>query len=196
MIAGESRPMNVQTMPTRQERYCLFDTAIGPCGIAWTEQGLTRLQLPESDRAATEKRLRSRSGRSGPHVPPPPIAQVIAEVRRYMAGERVDFFAAAVDLMGVVPLHRQIYDALRSVGWGHTTTYGALARQLGLPDAREVGQAMARNPVPLIIPCHRVLASGDRLGGFSAPGGAFTKERLLALEGVSLDGGAPRLPGL
>lgn len=183
-------------MPPRQEHYCLFDTAIGPCGVAWTDHGLARLQLPASDRAATERRLRSRSTRQGPHVPPPPIAQVIAEIRRYMAGERVDFFAAVVDLMGIVPIHRQIYDALRSVSWGQTTTYGDLARSVGLPDAREVGQAMAQNPVPVIIPCHRVLASGNRIGGFSAPGGAFTKERLLALEGVRLDGDAPRLPGL
>lgn len=183
-------------MPPRQEQYCLFDTAIGPCGIAWTDQGLTRLQLPESDRAATERRLRSRSATSGPHVPPPMVEQVIAAIRRYMTGERVDFFATAVDLTGVAPLRRQLYDLLRAVGWGQTTTYGALARQLGLPDARDVGQAMGRNPVPIIIPCHRVLAAGQRIGGFSAPGGTVTKERLLALEGVRLDGGAPRLPGL
>jgi methylated-DNA-[protein]-cysteine S-methyltransferase len=184
-------------MPPRQERYCLFDTAIGPCGIAWTEHGVTRLQLPESDRAATEKRLKSRSAMgSAPHVPPPPIAQVIAEVKRYMAGERVDFFAAPIDLTGLAAFQRKLYELLRSVGWGQTTTYGDLARRLGLPDARDVGQAMGKNPVPVIIPCHRVLAAGNRIGGFSAPGGAFTKERLLALEGVRLDGGAPRLPGL
>ena len=188
--------MNVRIMPLRQERYCLFDTAIGPCGIAWTEHGLTRLQLPESDRAATEKRLKSRSAMgSGPHVPPAPVAQAIAEVRRYMTGERVDFYATAVDLAGVAAFQRQLYEVLRSVGWGQTTTYGELARRLGLPDARDVGQAMGKNPVPVIIPCHRVLAAGNRIGGFSAPGGTFTKERLLALEGVRLDGGAPRLPG-
>ena len=183
-------------MPPRLERYCLFDTAIGPCGIAWTEQGLTRLQLPASDRATTERRVRSRTSGSGPHVPPPAIAEVIAAIRRYMAGERVDFYAVAVDLTGVSAFHRRLYDALRSVGWGQTTTYGELARRLGLPDARDVGQAMGKNPVPVVIPCHRVLAAGNRIGGFSAPGGSLTKERLLALEGVHLDGNAPRLPGL
>lgn len=178
----------------RQEHYCLFDTAIGPCGIAWTDQGIARLQLPASDRAATEKRLKSRATRSGPHVPPPAVGQVIADVRRYMTGERVDFYATAVDLTGVAAFQRKLYELLRSVGWGQTTTYGDLARRLGLPDARDVGQAMGKNPVPVIIPCHRVLAAGNRLGGFSAPGGVFTKERLLALEGVGAD--APRLPGL
>lgn len=179
---------------SRQQHYCLFDTAIGPCGIAWTEQGVTRLQLPESDRAKTEKRMKSRSAGSGPHVPPPAIEKVIADVRRYMTGERVDFYAASVDLTGVAALQRKLYELLRSVAWGQTTTYGALARRLGLPDARDVGQAMGKNPIPVIIPCHRVLAAGNRLGGFSAPGGVFTKERLLALEGVGAD--APRLPGL
>jgi methylated-DNA-[protein]-cysteine S-methyltransferase len=188
--------MSIRTMPSRQERYCLFDTAIGPCGVAWTEHGLTRLQLPESDRATTEKRVRSRAAGQGPHVPPEAVAKAIAEIRRYMAGERVDFYATSVDLTDVPAFRRQLYAVLRSVGWGQTTTYGELARRLGLSDAREVGQAMGKNPVPIIIPCHRVLAAGQRIGGFSAPGGAVTKERLLALEGVRLDGGAPRLPGL
>ncbi len=79
------------------------------------------------------------------------------------------------------------------LGWGETTTYGALARALGAgPEAaRDVGQAMAHNPVPLIIPCHRVLAAGGKLGGFSAPGGAGTKRRMLEMEGVALAAEAP-----
>jgi methylated-DNA-[protein]-cysteine S-methyltransferase len=114
-----------------------------------------------------------------------------------MAGERIDFSAIMLDLAGVGPFHRGIYEALRRVGWGETTTYGALARQIGDPGAsRAVGQAMGRNPIPVIIPCHRVLASGGKPGGFSAFGGAVTKQRLLALEGVHLDGGWPLLPGL
>jgi methylated-DNA-[protein]-cysteine S-methyltransferase len=78
------------------------------------------------------------------------------------------------------------YQTARQVGWGRTTTYGALAKELGAgPEAaRDVGQAMARNPVALIIPCHRVLAAGGKIGGFSAPGGSGAKIRMLALEGV------------
>ncbi len=114
-----------------------------------------------------------------------------------MAGERIDFSGIALDLAGVGPFHRSIYEALCRVGWGETTTYGALARQAGdVGASRAVGQAMGRNPIPIIIPCHRVLASGGKPGGFSAFGGAVTKQRLLALEGVHLDGGAPLLPGL
>jgi methylated-DNA-[protein]-cysteine S-methyltransferase len=84
-------------------------------------------------------------------------------------------------------LFRAIYAAARRVCYGETTTYGGLAEAIGRTDweaAREVGQAMAKNPVALIIPCHRVLAAGDKIGGFSAPGGAETKAKMLALEGV------------
>ena len=87
----------------------------------------------------------------------------------------------------------QIYAATRKVGWGETTTYGSLAKSLGAgPEAaRDVGEAMAKNPVPLIIPCHRVLAAGGKVGGFSAPGGSATKTRMLELEGVRLGPPAP-----
>ena len=78
-------------------------------------------------------------------------------------------------------------------------TYGELANSLGAAGweaARDVGEAMGKNPMPIVIPCHRVLAAGGKLGGFSAYGGTVTKQKLLALEGVRFDGGAPRLPGL
>jgi methylated-DNA-[protein]-cysteine S-methyltransferase len=176
--------------------YHLFDTAIGPCGIAWNERGVVRLQLPEKDASKTEARLTARlpgavkfKGKL-----PAPIRDTIAQLLRYFAGTKPDFSAVAVDLRGVAGLRLQIYDHLRGVGWGETVTYGDLAKRIGLPDAREVGEAMGKNPVPIIIPCHRVLAAGNKIGGFSAPGGTATKERLLALEGVQV--GEPVLPGL
>jgi methylated-DNA-[protein]-cysteine S-methyltransferase len=177
--------------------HCLFDTAIGPCGVAWSERGLTALQLPEADRAATERRLTAKSASSGAADPPPWVQAVIADIARYLAGERIDFSAVAVDLAGVDPFRRTLYETMRAIGWGSTTTYGELAREAGLRDpeaARDVGQAMGQNPLPLVIPCHRVVAAGKKIGGFSAYGGTLTKERLLALEGA--DGDAPRLPGL
>ena len=178
-------------------RYCLFDTALGTVGVAWSERGLTRLQLPESTRAATERRLRGRSADASAGEPPPRVGQAMRAVERYLAGKRVDFSKVDLDLAGVGDFHRQIYEAARGVGWGETVTYGELARRVGSPGAaRAVGQAMGRNPIPLIIPCHRVLASGRKIGGFSAFGGAVTKTRLLALEGVHLDDGTPLLPGM
>jgi methylated-DNA-[protein]-cysteine S-methyltransferase len=175
--------------------YTLFDSAIGACAVAWSARGLTHFQLPGSSRTATEARIRSRSGGVADE-PPPEIASLIEDVQRYCAGEAVDFSAVAVDLSSLSEFQRNLYQALRGIGWGQTTTYGDLARALGCPDARDVGQAMGRNPVPVIIPCHRVLAAGGKMGGFSAPGGTATKEKLLALEGTRLGDGSPRLPGL
>lgn len=184
-------------MNTRRGRhYCIFDTAIGPCGVAWSEAGLTRLQLPERDRAATEQRLRRRADATGADSPPAHIGGTIAGLQRYLAGGAVDFSSVVLDLAGVDDFNRRVYDAARRVGFGRTITYGELARQLGAPNAaRAVGRAMAQNPVPVVIPCHRVLASGGRVGGFSAHRGTFTKEKLLALEGVHLGpDAAPALP--
>lgn len=178
--------------------HLVFDTAIGPCGVAWTERGLVGLQVHDATAAAIERRLADKSRSAGPAEPPPWVATVIADLKRYFAGEPVDFAAVAVDLSGVDPYRRKLYEAMRSLAWGETTTYGELARHMGSTDwegAREVGDAMGRNPVPVVIPCHRVLAAGGKVGGFSAPGGIKSKIKLLALEGVHLDGGAPRLPG-
>jgi methylated-DNA-[protein]-cysteine S-methyltransferase len=189
--------MRMLTEADAPMHYCLFDTAIGAVGVSWSADGITRLQLPESSRLSTERRLRGRSASAVEGQPPTLIEQAIDDVQRYMAGERISFSDIKLDLTGVGPFHCSIYQALRRIGWGETTTYGALARQAGDPGAsRAVGQAMGRNPVPVIIPCHRVLASGGKPGGFSAFGGAATKQRLLALEGVHLDGGAPLLPDL
>jgi methylated-DNA-[protein]-cysteine S-methyltransferase len=147
--------------------------------------------LPASDLRATERRLKARGAKSDD--PPPVIARVVADIRRYLAGEAIDFTAAAIDLTNADPFNRKVYETARSLRWGQTASYGEIAGKLGAPDAaREVGQALARNPVPIIVPCHRVLASGNRIGGFSAPGGTLTKKWLLALEGT----GAPLLPGL
>ncbi len=168
--------------------YAIFDTAAGHCGIAWTAHGITRFQLPGQSRDETERLLKRRLTHAEPGNLPQEIQSVIDSVVRYFAGEAVDFSAVAVDLDGHEAFFKDIYAALRHVGWGQTTTYGALAKQLGAgPEAaRDVGVAMARNPVALIIPCHRCLAAGGKLGGFSAPGGSDTKLKMLELEGVNL----------
>jgi methylated-DNA-[protein]-cysteine S-methyltransferase len=187
------RAMN--TAPSA-EHYALFDTVIGTCAIAWSERGVTRMQLPDRNRDAGEKRLLKRSPDATPAAEPlPHIARVIAQIQRYAAGEPVEFDDVILDIEGAEPFHRAVYDAARRVKWGETTTYGALGAKAGSQgDAREVGVALSRNPVTLIIPCHRVLAAGNKMGGFSAYGGTVTKERLLALEGVTV--GEPVLPGL
>jgi methylated-DNA-[protein]-cysteine S-methyltransferase len=167
-----------------RQHYQVFETAHGFCAIAWNASGVTRFRLPESSAAATEQALLRRLPDATPATPPPAVADAIAAAQRYFAGEKVDFSAVPVDLGEQEELFCRIYAAARRIGWGETTTYGALAKQFGddWEIARDVSQAMAKNPVPLIIPCHRVLAAGGKIGGFSAPGGAATKTMMLALE--------------
>ena len=113
-----------------------------------------------------------------------------------MTGQSIDFASVVIDLTGTGSFEQKVYDAARCIPWGQTVSYGELARRTGSPDAaRAVGTALSRNPVPIIVPCHRILAKGHRIGGFTAPGGIFTKERLLALEGVHVEAGTPLLPG-
>lgn len=160
--------------------YALFDTDIGVCGLAWTQAGISRVQLPESDTSATEARL-ARMADAGP--PGPRVRAAITALERYFIGETVDFTGIDLDLGAVSPFERAVYDIARRTGWGAVTTYGAIAAELGGPAlARAVGRALGANPVPIIVPCHRVLAARGELGGFSAHGGRILKQWLLELE--------------
>jgi methylated-DNA-[protein]-cysteine S-methyltransferase len=174
------------------QHHHVFETKLGFCGIAWGDDGITRFRLPYTTREAAERQFH---GKGEPAAPPPHIAEVVDQATRYFAGEQIDFSAIGLDLSAIDPARRTIYDALRKVEFGKTVTYGELAKRAGATEpqaAQEVGIAMARNPVPLIIPCHRVLAAGGKLGGFSAPGSLETKQHMLALEGVYI-GHQPRL---
>lgn len=171
------------------ELYSIFETAGGVCGIAWTDKGVVRFQLPTKSDEAAERLMRRRlSPDAVASVPTPEIDRIISDVRRYFEGSAIDFGQIALDLGRQDEFFQQIYENVRRLAWGETTTYGRMARQLGAgPEAaRTVGEAMAKNPVPLIIPCHRVLAAGGKIGGFSAPGGAASKARMLELEGIRL----------
>ena len=175
--------------------YHVFDTAFGTCAIAWSEAGLTRVQLPESTRSKTEARIR-RAGIEPSRMPLPNFAEeAVTALKTYFVGTDVSLATLRLDDTFVPSFNASIYQALRLVPRGTTVTYGELAKRVGQPRAaRAVGVAMSRNPWPVIVPCHRVLARAGKVGGFSAPGGTATKERLLALEGVEV--GDPTLPGL
>lgn len=161
--------------------YTLFDTAIGRCGIAWRDDAVAGFVMCGSDEGAATSRLASRH-RAQPAEPPPAIAVIIARVRRMLDGERIDLADVPVAL-DVPEFERRVYEALRQVPPGETITYGALAQRVGSPGAAQaVGAAMGRNPIPVIIPCHRVLAGSGKSGGFSAPGGVATKFRILQIE--------------
>ena len=175
--------------------YYLFETPIGACGIAWRENAdsrsqavVTAVQLPEATPQATESRIARKAGSNQQSAPPPGIAAVIEKIRLHLEGEVQDLRNVAVDLGDVTPFFRQIYEATREIPPGQTRTYGEIAKAVGQPAAaQEVGQAMAKNPVPIIVPCHRVSAAGGKLGGFSAPGGPATKAKLLAIEGATVN---------
>jgi methylated-DNA-[protein]-cysteine S-methyltransferase len=149
-----------------------FETAIGRCAIGWTERGVASVRLPGSKQPG------------GAADPPDCVRSAIEGTTALLAGARVDLSAVPVDLTLVEAFDRRVYALAREIVPGETRTYGELARALGEPDARAVGVALARNPVPLVVPCHRVVAADGGLGGFSAPGGVATKRRLLEIEGA------------
>ncbi|MBG0800725.1 methylated-DNA--[protein]-cysteine S-methyltransferase [Methylocystis sp. H4A] len=177
------------------QRFHIFQTAIGPCGIAWSEEGVTRFQLPERDDSALARRMAKADRWSA--ALPSPIAQAIADLERYFRGEKVDFSTLRLDLRACSPFHKAVYDATRAIGWGAVATYGEIARGVGSPGAaRAVGHALSRNPIAIIIPCHRILAAGGKIGGFSAHGGASAKARLLEIEGARFGQGAAANPDI
>jgi methylated-DNA-[protein]-cysteine S-methyltransferase len=165
--------------------FALFETAIGPCAIAWGEGGILGVQLPEADETRTRSRMRRRFPDAREGSPPTDVEHIIARIVALLGGEPVDFSAVTLDMERVPEFNRRVYEIARTIRSGATITYGEIAKRLGVPaEAREVGEAMGRNPFPIIVPCHRVLAANGKLGGFSAPGGVRTKRRLLAIEGA------------
>jgi len=186
-VRRERNKGKVATM-TRTPSFTLFDTAIGRCGIAWSERGVTRIAFPEKSEAATRARLLRRLREARETTPPPMIASVIEGIVALAAGEKRNLADAMLDMDGVGEFERRVYEAALRIPPGETLTYGDIAIRLG--DrllARDVGEALGRNPFPIIVPCHRVLAAGNRIGGFSAPGGSATKLRLLAIEGARVE---------
>jgi methylated-DNA-[protein]-cysteine S-methyltransferase len=171
-----------------------FPTAIGVCGVAWGEHGLVGVQLPEGEESLTRSRLARRFTPAQECAPPADVRRAIEHIAALLRGEPRDLLDVALDLSRIPDFHREVYAIARRIPPGETMTYGEIAGQLGDPSlARAVGQAMGRNPFPIVVPCHRVLGAGPWLGGFSARGGTLTKRRLLVIEGARLDAAAPGL---
>jgi methylated-DNA-[protein]-cysteine S-methyltransferase len=151
-----------------------FETAWGACRIGWTAKGVQRFRLPPQPSGGMDE-------------PPAFVRATIDLVTAYFEGRWVDFSSVPLDLSEVTPFRVRVYEALRAVPRGRVLDYGELAFAAGSPGAaRAVGQAMANNPLPLFVPCHRVVSASGRIGGFSAPGGQNTKRRLLELEATPL----------
>jgi len=167
--------------------FCLFETALGTCGIAWNEHALLGVQLPEGDEASGRARMRRRFPRLAETSPPYWVRAASTRIQALLSGQPDDLTDIPLDMQSVPPFHRRVYDIARAIPPGRTLTYGEVAQRLGEPGAaRAVGQALGRNPFAPVIPCHRVLAARSGAGGFSAEGGVATKLRMLQVERAQL----------
>ena len=165
--------------------FALFDTAIGTCGIAWTEHGISDVLLPGRSVDATRRMLADRYGTAAEARPPAAVADAITAIARLLDGEPEDLGEVVLDLTGIPEFNRQVYAVARTIRPGATLCYGDIAARIGQPGAaRAVGRAMGDNPCPIVIPCHRVLAADGSLHGFSGYGGIATKRRMLQIEGA------------
>jgi methylated-DNA-[protein]-cysteine S-methyltransferase len=163
--------------------FAIFDTVLGPCGIVWTSRGIAGFNLPEGSEEKTRARLKKRFPEAEQANPPADVRKIIDDCVALIAGEKIDFTYVTLDHAPLPEFSKRVYEIVRTIPIGQTLTYGDVAKKLGdVSLSREVGQAMGRNPTPIIMPCHRVVAASGKTGGFSAPGGVDTKMKLLSIE--------------
>jgi len=165
----------------------LVQTRWGFLAIAFEGSSVIALELPDTDKKIVRQRLTSRCGPlTWVEKPFPEVADLLV---RYFKGEPVSFDKIRVAPPDGTPFYREVWKRLQAIPYGELVTYGQLAAMLGRPRAaRAIGGAVGANPIPLVIPCHRVIQNGGKLGGFSAPGGTSYKKRLLQLEDHHLKG--------
>lgn len=167
------------------QHFALFDSKIGLCAIAWGPRGINGTQLPMGGEAKIRTRISQRHADASEAEPTVEVQQAIDRITKLLAGERDDLTDIPLDLDGVPDFNRGVYAIARTIPPGKTVTYGDIAKQLGGVElSRDVGQALGRNPCPIVVPCHRVLAAGNKPGGFSANGGVVTKLKMLEIEGA------------
>ena len=167
------------------QHYALFDTAIGICGIEWGPRGINGVQLPMGSAEKTTKRIHLRHADIAEAEPTADVQRVIDRIVDLLKGKADDLIDIVLDLEDVPEFNRSVYQIARTIPPGRTVTYGDIAKRLGGVElSRDVGQALGRNPCPIVVPCHRVLAAGNKPGGFSANGGVSTKLKMLAIEGA------------
>jgi methylated-DNA-[protein]-cysteine S-methyltransferase len=169
--------------------FAIFDTAIGACGIVWNARGVAGVQLPERSEHATRERIVRRFSAARETAPPAEVQRAVDDIVGLLAGEPRDLSHVTIDTAGIADFNRRVYEVARTIPPGATLSYGEIAERLGDRTlARDVGHAMGQNPIPIVVPCHRVMAAGGKVGGFSAPGGIVTKLRLLTIEGAQPGG--------
>jgi methylated-DNA-[protein]-cysteine S-methyltransferase len=171
------------------QHFAVFDTALGACGIIWNAQAIAGVQLPDANEAATRARIARHHPDAQEADAPPQVQRAIDGIVALLNGEPHDFGDVALDFGNAPDFNRKVYDIALTIPPGRTMTYGEIAERLGDKLlARHVGTALGQNPIPIIMPCHRVLAAGGKSGGFSGAGGGVTKLRLLSIEGAQPNG--------
>jgi O-6-methylguanine DNA methyltransferase len=172
----------IQSPSTAEERYTMRETAIGRLHIAYRERVICGVGVATDD-GTFEQRCVARLGIHPTRDAEPP-AWLVTAVRNHLEGRRV--FKGATNLLGLTPFQQRVLTKVREIPRGEVRPYTWVAREIGSPGAvRAVGTALAKNPIPLLIPCHRVVHSEGSLGAYSA-GGPALKERILVFEGVDL----------
>jgi methylated-DNA-[protein]-cysteine S-methyltransferase len=164
-----------------------FPTAIGNMALAWQGEKIVGIFLPEASEKALLALVRSRLAikkLTFSDAIPAFAGHLAAQIRSHLRGEAQEFDFSHIDMPGSGPFMRKVYERTRGIPSGTVLTYAAVAKKAGSPKAfRAVGQAMAKNPFPIVIPCHRVVGTSKGAGGFSALGGLDTKARILKIEG-------------
>jgi methylated-DNA-[protein]-cysteine S-methyltransferase len=190
-----ARPRSESMTLVQPTSIATFATELNWMAIAWREDTLVANMFGYPSRRLAELALARIPGMPQSFCRVAPEGQVddvprwignlIAKLKLYAAGESVDFADTPLSLDHLTTFGARVVAACRRIPWGGTSTYGELAAECGSPGAaRAVGSVMAKNRYPLIVPCHRVLAAGGELGGYSAPDGLTMKRRLLAMEGA------------
>jgi methylated-DNA-[protein]-cysteine S-methyltransferase len=170
------------------QSFAIFDTAIGSCGIVWGERGISGVQLPMGSEDKTRKRIQQRNDDIPEAEPTAEVRRAIDAIKELLMGKPNDLSGVVLDLDVVPEFNRGVYDIARTIPPGKTMTYGDIAKKLGGVElSRDVGQALGHNPCPIVVPCHRVLAAGNKPGGFSANGGVVTKLKMLEIEGAAVN---------
>ena len=181
-VAVLNEPMSIAL------KFAVAPTPLGAMGILWGDAGIAQTWL----HAGTVERARAQIRHAFPVAaetePTADIAAALEDVAALLEGQPRSLSSAALDMASIPEFDRRVYEVARTIPPGSTMTYGEIAGALGEEPmrARDVGVALSRNPFAPIVPCHRVVAAGGKLGGYSAPGGTATKRRLLEIEGASI----------
>jgi methylated-DNA-[protein]-cysteine S-methyltransferase len=165
--------------------YAIFDTAVGRCGIVWSDAGIVAVQLPEPRELETRRRLLRLYPEAREMPPPPMVAIAIEGIANVLRGRDGDLADIMLDLEGVSLFNQRVYEFARTIPRGETRTYDEVATAMRRTGAEfSVAQAIGKNPFMIIVPCHRVLEAGHYADKISPNGGTISKRHLLSIEGT------------